>query len=106
MRFALRSLLKSPSYTVIALVTLALGIGVNTSMYTLVDVLLFRTVPFAQPEQLLSLFTTTPQSPRNGFSFVELEELLLELPEFELEFPAEAPPITCKSLTPRRMPEM
>ena len=39
LRFALRQLIKTPGFTIVALITLALGIGVNTSMYTLVDVL-------------------------------------------------------------------
>ena len=55
MKFALRSLLKSPGYTVIALVTLALGIGVNTSRFTLVDVLLLRAAPFPKVEPLVAL---------------------------------------------------
>ena len=45
LRFAFRSLAKSPGFAAVVLLTLALGIGVNTSMYTLVDVLFFRTVP-------------------------------------------------------------
>src|SRR5687768_17427420 len=75
LRHAFRSLAKSPGFTVVALLTLALGIGVNTSMYTLLDVLLFRLAPFPEPEQLVILQSTTPQSPRGGFSFAEIEEM-------------------------------
>ena len=72
---AVRTLLKTPSFTVIALVTLALGIGVNTSMYTLMDVLLFRSAPFPEPDRLVVINGTSPQSQRDGFSFVEIEEM-------------------------------
>lgn len=75
LRFAFRSLAKSRGFTAIVLLTLALGIGVNTSMYTLVDVLFFRTVPFPEPDQLVTLFGTTPQNQREGFSFDELKEM-------------------------------
>ena len=75
LRFAFRQLLKTPGFTAVALITLALGIGVNTSMYTLVDVLLFRTVPFAEPDRLVSVFSTSPQNQRDGFSFAELKEM-------------------------------
>lgn len=74
LRFAFRQLIKTPGFTLVALVTLALGIGVNTSMYTLVDVLLLRSVPFAEPDRLVSVLGTTPQSQRDSFSFPELEE--------------------------------
>lgn len=72
---ALRSLLKTPGFTIVALVTLALGIGVNTSMYTLVDVLLFRSAPFPEPDRLLLLRTLNAQGQQDGLSFAEIEEL-------------------------------
>ena len=72
---AVRTLLKTPSFTLIALVTLALGIGVNTSMYTLMDVLLFRAAPFPEPDRLVVINGTSPQGQRDNFSFVEVEEM-------------------------------
>ncbi len=69
LKHAFRSLAKSPGFTLVVLLTLALGIGVNTSMYTLVDVMLFRTVPFAEPDRLLSILGTNPQTQRDNFSF-------------------------------------
>jgi predicted permease len=75
LKHAFRSLAKSPGFTLVVLLTLALGIGVNTSMYTLVDVMLFRTVPFAEPDRLLSILGTNPQTQRDNFSFVEIDEM-------------------------------
>jgi putative ABC transport system permease protein len=72
---AVRTLWKTPSFTIIALVTLALGIGVNTSMYTLMDVLLFRAAPFPEPDRLVVINGTSPQSQHDSFSFVEIEEM-------------------------------
>jgi putative ABC transport system permease protein len=75
LRFAFRQLIKTPGFTLVALVTLALGIGVNTSMYTLVDVLLFRNAPFPEPDRLAMIQGTTAQTQRDGFSFAETEEM-------------------------------
>jgi len=72
---AVRSLLRTPSFTIIALVTLALGIGVNTSMYTLMDVLMFRSAPFPEPDRLVVINGTNAQSQRDNFSVVEIEEM-------------------------------
>ena len=72
---AVRTLMKAPAFTIVALVTLALGIGVNTSMYTLMDVLLFRAAPFPEPDRLVAIHGTTPQSRREGFSSVEIQEM-------------------------------
>ena len=53
-RFSLRMLLKSPAYTSVALLSLALGIGANTAIFTLIDQVLLRTLPVLHPEQLVT----------------------------------------------------
>jgi len=54
-RFAVRQLLKSPGFTVVAVLTLALGIGANTAIYSLLDQALLRTLPVKDPGQLVQL---------------------------------------------------
>lgn len=60
LRFAVRSLLKSPGFTAIALLTLALGIGVNTSMFTMLNSLLFHQPAYPEPDALIRVFRTWP----------------------------------------------
>jgi hypothetical protein len=55
LRFAVRTLAGSPGFTAVALLTLALGIGANTAIFTLMDQLLFRLLPVHQPERLVLL---------------------------------------------------
>jgi len=74
-RFALRTLLKAPAFTAVALLTLALGIGVNTSMFSLVDVLLFRAAPFPDGGRVDQITCETRQGPRYGYSEVEVREI-------------------------------
>ncbi len=54
-RFALRQLRKAPIFTLVAIVTLALGIGANTAIFTLLDQALLRSLPVSHPEQLVRL---------------------------------------------------
>jgi predicted permease len=75
MRLALRGLLNSPGYTVVALTTLALGIGVNTSMFSVVDTLLFRSAPFPESGRIAQILGTTPQGPVRNFSEIEIREI-------------------------------
>ena len=75
LRYALRTLLKSPSFTIISLLTLALGIGVNSSMFSLMNTLLFATAPFPRPESIVALNGQTPDAEFIAFSPIEIEEL-------------------------------
>ena len=56
-RFALRQLLKSPGFTALALLTLALGIGLNTAIFSLINDLFLRGLPFQEPARVLHVFS-------------------------------------------------
>src|SRR5260370_21943898 len=60
LRFALRNLRRSPLFTLVAVASLALGIGANTAIFTLIDQLMLRLLPVAQPEQLVMIWSTGP----------------------------------------------
>jgi putative ABC transport system permease protein len=55
-RYSARALRKNPGFTVIAIVTLALGIGANTAIFSMVDKLIFRPLPISHPEELVRVF--------------------------------------------------
>jgi putative ABC transport system permease protein len=67
-RYALRTLAKTPGFTVVAVATLALGIGFNTAVFSVVDAALFRPLPYAQPAELLRVIDTNPSRGIERFS--------------------------------------
>ena len=57
-RYALRWMARSPGFSAVAILSLGLGVGVNTAMFSLVDSLLFRPLPVSSPDTLVDVFTT------------------------------------------------
>ena len=68
LRLALRTLAKTPGFTAIAVLTLALGIGLSTAAFSLTNVLLFRSLPYPDSERLVRVFRTTPQSQQSSIA--------------------------------------
>ena len=57
-RYALKWLARSPAFAAVAILSLGLGVGVNTAMFSLVDALLLRPIPVSDPDSLVDVFTT------------------------------------------------
>ena len=69
-RYALRWLRRSPGFTLVAVASLAIGIGFNTAIFTLVDALLFRPLPVDRPDRLVDVFTSGSDGDQYATSFL------------------------------------
>jgi putative ABC transport system permease protein len=76
LRYAVRTMLKKPGFTLIAVMTLALGIGGSTAIFTVVDAALLRGLPYKSPENLYHLWEVTPQKQfaQREFSYPDYQD--------------------------------
>jgi putative ABC transport system permease protein len=75
LRQALRSLASKPAFTAVAVLTLGLGIGANTAIFSVVDGVLLARLPYAEPERLVAVWETTPTSEESSFAPGDLVDL-------------------------------
>src|SRR5438132_686225 len=78
LRFALRQLRKSPGFTSLAVITLALGIGMNTAIFSLIQDLFLRGLPFSEPENVVRIYGEAKER--------DLKQMPFSVPNFSISW--------------------
>jgi putative ABC transport system permease protein len=79
LRFAVRSLIRSPGFTILAIITLGLGIGANTAMFSVINSILLKPLPYPEADQLARIDRVTPQNPQGRISPADFLDLQREM---------------------------
>jgi predicted permease len=84
-RYGLRMLVRKPTFTIVAVLTLALGVGANTAIFSIVNAVLLRSLPFPEPDRLVRIYFNNPGVGLRGvrFSVPELDDLRTQTDVFE-----------------------
>ena len=83
LQYAVRQLVKHPGFTAVAVLTLALGIGANTAIFTVIQGVLLQPLPYDEPEQLVRYWSRWSQFPRGSISEPEYFDYLEQNRAFE-----------------------
>ena len=76
LRYAIRTLTRAPGFVLIAVVTLALGIGANTAIFSVVNGVLLRPLPFGEPERIVRVYTSTVDEQKSSHSAADFRDLI------------------------------
>lgn len=82
LRFAARSLIRSPGFTLLAIITLGLGIGANTAMFSILNSIMLKPLPYPQSEQLQRIDRATAQNPQGRISPADFLDLRREMQRY------------------------
>ena len=82
-RHAARMLLQHPSFTAAAVLSLALGIGANTAIFSVVDAALLNPLPYREPDRLIAIHGTSPKSSKNAVSYPNFLDMRTRTRTFE-----------------------
>lgn len=83
LRYALRTLLRSPGFVAVAILTLAVGIGANTAIFSFVDGVLLKPLPYPEPDRIMRVLEKPPRGERNGISTLNFLDWQRENTVFE-----------------------
>src|SRR5271154_3991571 len=94
LRYALRTLRKSPGFAAVAIATLAIGIGANTAIFSFVDGVLLKPLPYEHPERIMLVLEKPPGGGTNGISTLNFLDWKRENQVFEYMAAQTGGPVT------------